>query len=463
MRLTTFGDDALGTHDTTALVEELRSGRVSPTEVMDAARNRLKEADALNAVVTLLDTPDDLDGPYAGIPTFIKDNEDISGYPTRFGSRTTPEKPASHDSRWVRQWRELGFSTMGKTTLPEFGLTASTECLLTGATRNPWHLDHIAGGSSGGSAALVAAGVVPIAHANDGGGSIRIPASCCGLVGLKPTRGRLIDVEAMDQMPVKIVTQGVLTRTVRDTVGFYEQMARIQPTDLPTIGATADPAPLRIGLMATGVNGLPIDPEVQAALEATGLALEGLGHTVEPIVNPFGDQIAQDFLRYWAMLAFSLYRFGGQVFGKDFEPKRMEPFGRSLGKFFSGVAVNIPASLRRLRRFPQVYDDAFGPFHVLLSPTLSTPPPRIGYLGPDVDPHEHLVRLLRFASFTALQNVSGAPAISLPLAVSASGLPIGMQFAARAGEEQLLLNVAASLEDSVGWGSQTAPGVTGSA
>ncbi len=453
MQLSTVADDALGTHDTTALQEELRAGRVSPSEVMDAALTRLKEAEPLNAVVTLLESPDDLDGPYQGIPTFIKDNENIAGYPTRLGSRTTPDSPVRHDSRWVSQWRELGFATIGKTTLPEFGLTASTECLLTGATRSPWNLEHIVGGSSGGSAALVAAGVVPIAHANDGGGSIRIPASCCGLVGLKPSRGRLVEVEAMEQMPVKIVTQGVLTRTVRDTVGFYEQMAHIQPTELPPIGPTSDPGPLRIGLMATGINGLPIDPEVLAALETTGLALEDLGHTVEPIVNPFGDQIAQDFLRYWGMLAFSLHRFGGQVFGKDFQPKLMEPFGRSLGKFFSGVAVNLPASLRRLRRFAQVYDNAFGPFHVLLSPTLATPPPRIGYLGPDVDPHEHLVRLLRFASFTALQNVSGAPAISLPLAVSADGLPIGMHFAARMGEEQLLLNLAASLEQSVGWAS----------
>lgn len=464
MHLSTSCDDALGNHDTTALREELAAGRVSKRELTEAALLRLKVADRLNAVVTMLDTPDDLDGPYAGIPTFIKDNENITGYPTRFGSRTTPEAPVRHDSLWVGQWRELGFATMGKTTLPEFGLTATTECLLTGATRNPWNLDHIVGGSSGGSAALVAAGVVPIAHANDGGGSVRIPAACCGLVGLKASRGRLIEPEAMEQMPVKIVTQGVVTRSVRDTVAFYADMARIHPNDLPPIGPTKDPQRLRIGLMTTGVNGLPVDPDVVASLEATARVLEDLGHIVEPIQNPFGDQIAQDFLRYWGMLAFSLYRFGGQVFGKDFDAKRMEPFGRSLGKFFSSVAVSLPASLRRLRRFPQVYDDALGPFHVLLSPTLATPPPRIGYLGPDVDPHEHLIRLLRFASFTALQNVSGAPAISLPLGMSPTGLPIGMHFAARTGQDQLLLDLAASLETSVGWATpKPAPGVTPSA
>lgn len=451
MQVNTFRDDALADHDTTALRQALAAGDVSAAEVRQAALARAEDAHLLNAVVTWLDAPENLSGPFAGIPTFIKDNENITGYPTRIGSRTTPDKPVRSDTRWVEQWRRLGFETLGKTTMPEFGLTASTECLLTGATRNPWGLDHSVGGSSGGSAALVAAGVVPIAHANDGGGSVRIPASCCGLVGLKVSRGRLVDPEAMDQMPVKIVTQGVLTRTVRDTVEFYRQMEQIHPTDLPPIGTTADPEQLRIGMITEGVNGLPVDPEVRAALEQAGRACEDLGHIVEPITNPFGEQIAQDFLRYWAMLAFSLYRFGGQVYGKDFQPQRMEPFGRYLGKFFSGVAVGLPASLRRLRRFEQVYADSFGPFHLLLTPTLATPPPRIGYLGPEVEPREHLLRLLRFASFTALQNVSGAPGISLPLATSSSGLPIGIHFAAQMGQEQLLLDLAASLERSVGF------------
>ncbi len=450
MQISTFGDDALGDLDTTALRKALADRAVSAKELREAALGRAEAAHLLNAVVTWLDAPEDLDGPYAGIPTFIKDNENIAGYPTRYGSRATSDRAVHEDSRWVRQWRQLGFETLGKTTLPEFGLTASTECELTGATRNPWGLDHSVGGSSGGAAALVAAGVVPIAHANDGGGSIRIPAACAGLVGLAPSRGRLIAVEAMDQMPVKIVTQGVLTRTVRDTVEFYQQIARIHPVDLPPIETPREPGPLRIGMITSGINGLPVDAEVIAALEATARVCEDLGHIVEPITNPFGDQIAQDFLRYWSMLAFTLYRLGNQVYG-DFHSQRMEPFGRYLAKFFSGVAVGIPGSIRRLRRFEQVYADSFGPFHVLLSPTLATAPPRIGYLGPEVEPREHLLRLLRFASFTALQNVSGAPGISLPLAQSGDGLPIGMHFAAQIGQEQVLLDLAASLEQAVGW------------
>lgn len=451
MRLSTFTDDALGDLDTVALREALATGSVSPAEVRQAALARAERAEPLNAVVTWLDRPESPGGAFSGIPTVVKDNEEVIGYPTRFGSRATPAQPAHHDSRWVRLWDGLGFDSLAKTTLPEFGLTATTEPLLTGPTRNPWHLDHSTGGSSGGSAALVASGVVTIAHANDGGGSIRIPASCCGLVGLKPSRGRLPAPEAMDRMPVKIVTQGVLTRSVRDTVEFYREAAVAHPTELPPIGPTSEPRPLRIGMLTAGPAQLQPDSEVVLAVEQAGWVCEGLGHTVEAIDNPFGDRIAHDFLRYWAMLAFSLQRLGGQVFGKDFQPDSLEDFSNHLAEFFSTVAVGIPASLRRLRRFPQVYDEAFGQYDLLLSPVLGAPPVLLGLIGPDVDPHEHLVRLLRYASFTAIQNVSGAPAISLPMAESAGGLPIGVQFAGRIGDEQLLLDLAASLEQAVGW------------
>lgn len=452
MRVSTYRDDALGRHDLTSVRASLASGEVSAQEVREAALARAEDARLLNAVVTWVDAADDpRSGPFAGVPTFVKDNEDIAGYPTTFGSRATPTSPVRHDTRLVQHWRRLGFATIGKSALPEFGLTATTEPIAHGATRNPWGLDHTTGGSSGGSAALVASGVVPIAHANDGGGSIRIPAACCGLVGLKPTRGRLADPEAMDRLPVKVATQGVLTRTVRDTVAFYEAMAEVHPTDLPPISSTEEPGRLRIGMLTTGIAGLGVDPEVAAAVEDVAHECEKLGHSVEVIGNPFGDQIGQDFLRYWAMLAFSLQRFGGQVFGKEYQPARLEPFSAYLAKFFSSVAVNIPGSLRRLRRFPADYDAALGDFDVLLSPVLGSPPVPIGYIGPDVDPREHLVRLLRFAGFTALQNVSGAPAISLPLGRSAAGLPIGIHFAARNGQEQLLLNLAATLEEAIGW------------
>ena len=452
MQISTFGDDALGDLDTVALREALARRAVSPEELRQAAMARAEAAARLNACVTWLDPQNQTDGEFAGIPTVLKDTEQVAGYPTSFGSRAMPRVAASHDSRFVAHWRQLGFETLAKSALPEFGLTATTESLDHGATRNPWGLDYSTGGSSGGSAALVAAGVVPIAHANDGGGSIRIPASCCGLVGLKPSRGRLVDVEMMDKLPVNFVTQGAVTRTVRDTVAFYEAMARIHPADdLPPIGPVGEPGRLRIGVITQGVAGLPVDSEVRDAVTDAARLCEGLGHDVEAIDNPFPDQIAQDFLRFWGMLAFSLHRMGGQFFGKDYAPDRLEPFTLYLSKFFSSVAVGLPGSLRRLRRFGEVYDTAVGDFDVLLSPVLGSPPVRIGHLGPDVDPREHLVRVLRYASFTALQNVSGAPAISLPMATSSRGLPIGMHFAARVGQEQMLLDLAASLEAARPW------------
>lgn len=452
MRISTFTDDALGDMDAVALRDALASGSVSPTEVREAALARARAAQQLNAVVTWMDAEEAIEGAFAGVPTFLKDNESMPGYPTTFGSRAVPWVPAVEPTRFAVHWRQLGVQTLGKSALPEFGLTGTTEPLAHGPTRNPWGLDHTTGGSSGGSAALVAAGVVPMAHANDGGGSIRIPASCCGLVGLKPSRGRLVDVEGMDRLPVNLVTQGVVTRSVRDTVAFYEAMARIHPVDhLPPIGPTGDPGRLRIGVLTERLTGLTVDPEVQAAVEEAAALCGALGHDVEQISNPFDDQIARDFLRYWGMLAFSLQRLGSQMFGKDYAPGELEPFTRYLSKFFSSVAAGVPGSLRRLRRFGPVYDEAFGDLDLILSPVLATPPVPIGHLGPDVDPRELLVRLIRFVSFTPLQNVSGAPAISLPTATSAQGLPIGVQFAARFGQEQVLLDLAAAIEQAKPW------------
>ena len=452
MPVNAFSDDALAAHDGVGLMSELASGSVSSSELRDAAHRRAEQARSLNAVVTWLDEPAPGDGPFAGIPSFIKDNEDIQGYPTTFGSRATPRTPAHHSSRFVNDWTQLGFDTLGKSALPEFGLTATTEPIAHGPTRNPWNSAYSAGGSSGGSAALVAAGVVPIAHANDGGGSIRIPASCCGLVGLKPSRGRLVDVEAMDVMPVNIVTQGVVTRTVRDTVAFYEAMAKVRPArQLPSIGPTSDPGQLRVGVITDGIAGLGVDRQVRAAVERAAQLCESLGHQVEYIANPFDDSLARDFLRYWGMLSFSLHRLGSRLFPGDYEPQLLEPFTKYLSKYFVSIAVQTPSSIRRLRAFAATHGGMYGTHDVLLSPVLAGPPVPIGYLGPQVDPHEHLVRLLRYASFTALQNISGAPAISLPLAVSAEGLPIGVQFAADTGREQLLLNLAASLEQAAPW------------
>lgn len=448
-------EDALGSDDVMELQHRLRRRKVSAHELREAARARLAAVnDDLNAVVRHLDVAPAITGPFAGAPSVLKDNEDLTGYPTLHGSWAPADTPATSTSPWVAQYLALGFEPIAKTTLPEFGLTASTESSRYGATRNPWDTARSVGGSSGGSAALVAAGVVPIAHANDGGGSIRIPAAACGLVGLKPSRGRMIDVPELDRLPVNLVAQGVLTRTVRDTAYYFAEAERLhRSADLAPVGMVVRPESrrLRIGLFIEAVGGIPVDPRVQEAVRSTGRVLQGLGHEVEEIPPPVDEAFGRDFLRYWALLSFLLYKAGGRLFGVDFDAARTEQLTQELSRMAQQQALRIPGSLRRLKRASQEPEQVYASYDAVLSPVLSTPAPPIGELGPDVPAREHIVRLLRFASFTALQNVTGSPAISLPLARTEDGLPIGVQVAAPLGEERRLLSLAYELEAAMPW------------
>ncbi len=444
-----YPDDALGTHDAVSLIAAMRSGSVSPAEVLAAALDRAHAADArLNAVAAWLPVPTTASGPFAGVPSFIKDNEDLAGLPTRQGSRAVPPTPVVRSSAFVDQYARLGFSMLGKSAMPEFGLTATTEPLLGGPTRNPWNPEHSSGGSSGGAAALVAAGVTPIAHANDGGGSIRIPASCCGLVGLKPSRGRLVSRQGLDRLPVAISTQGVLTRTVRDTALFYAEVERLRCA-LPPIGHVTGSRGRRrrIAVLFEGMPGLTVTSQVREAVARAARACEGRGHVVEVIDYPFDEQFGHDFLRYWAFLAFAIEHGGRSLYGPGFDRRLLEPLTLGLSGFFRSVAATLPATVLRLRRFEHAYAQVMARYDVLLSPVLSHPAPPIGHLAADLDFETHLIRLLRYVPFTAIQNVSGAPAISLPLGVSADGLPIGVQAAAAFGREATLLELAYELEE----------------
>lgn len=448
-------DDALGSDDVMDLQHRLRRRTVSARELREAARARLAAVNSdLNAVVRDLDLAPAVTGPFAGIPSVLKDNEDLAGYPTLHGSWATADTPATSTAPWVAQYLALGFEPIAKTTLPEFGLTASTESSRFGATRNPWDTSRSVGGSSGGSAALVAAGVVPIAHANDGGGSIRIPAAACGLVGLKPSRGRLIDAPELDRLPVNLVTQGVLTRTVRDTAYYFAEAERLHRSEaLPPLGMVVRPEArrLRIGLFADAIGGIPVDPRVRDAVRATGRVLQELGHEVEEVAPPVDEAFGRDFLRYWALISFFFQKAGGRVLGTEFDAERTEQLTRELSRMAGQQALRIPGSLRRLARAAREPEPVYATYDALLSPVLATPPPVIGELGPDVPAHEHIVRLLRFASFTAWQNVTGAPAISLPLARTEEGLPIGVQIGAPLGEERRLLSLAYELEAAKPW------------
>ena len=448
----------------TGLLERLDRREVSPAELRAAAVERARAVNPrLNAVAAWVEQPvapegsSGADGPFAGIPTFIKDNEDLAGYATSEGSWAMPDRPATGSSPWVAQFLRLGVAPIAKTTLPEFGLTASTESLRFGATRNPWNTDHSAGGSSGGSAALVAAGVVPIAHANDGGGSIRIPASCCGLVGLKPSRGRLIDLRELDRLPVNLTTQGVLTRSVRDTARYYAEAERLHRNPrLPGIGVVerGGGVRLRIGLVLGATLGLPVSAETVAVVNAAGTVCAELGHHVEEVTAPVDDRFGPDFLHYWALLAFALTNGGGRFFGPGFDGSRTETFTQGLSALARHQALLIPGSLRRLRRMARDHEHAFARYDLLVSPVLGHAPPAIGHLGPEVDFRTHLLRLLRYTTFTPVQNVTGSPAISLPLGRSASGLPIGIQVAAPFGHERRLLELAFELEEAAPWAAR---------
>ena len=455
-RVSAFTDDALGRDDMVGLLERLERREVSAAELHAAATGRAHAVNAeLNAVMCWVDEPAvgvAADGGLAGVPTVVKDNEALAGYPTSDGSNATSTRPAAASSPWVAHALALGLSPVAKTALSEFGLTATTETLRNGATRNPWNVARSTGGSSGGTAALVAAGVVPLGHGNDGGGSIRIPASCCGLVGLKPTRGRLPDIAV--PVPVDITVQGVLTRTVRDTARYYAEAERTYPVaDLPPIGLVEGPSAtrLRVGLVTVPPMGLPVSGEAVAAVQSTADLLSALGHEIVEVAHPVDDSFGPDFLRYWGLLA-GLIRVAGLVDRRSgFDGSRIEPFTRELASVAREQAPLLPGTLRRLRALARDHESVYDSCDVLLSPVLAHEPPLLGYLGPDVEPRTHLLRVLRYVSFTPLQNVSGSPAISVPSGLGGAGMPLGVQLAAPFGHERRLLELAFELEAAAPW------------
>ena len=452
LQVNVVADDALGSDDAVGLSRRLRRREVSVHELTQAARARAHRANpALNAVTTWVtdDPPMRPGAAFAGVPSLVKDNDDLRGYPTTQGSRAVHDTDAAADSPFVDQLRHLGFVPIAKTTLPEFGLTASTESTRFGATGNPWNTGRSAGGSSGGSAALVAAGVVPLAHANDGGGSIRIPASCCGLVGLKPSRGRLIDRPELARLPVPLTVQGVVTRTVRDTAAYYAAAERAHRNPaLPPIGDVRGPdaARLRVGVVLHALYGIPVDADVVARTADAASTLADLGHHVEPLEPPAPQTFGPDFLVYWQLLSLGLRSGGRLLFGAGFDRERSEPLTDHLAERMLLDLPRLPAALTRLRRLARAGEQAFDTVDVVLSPVLAHPPPPLGHFGPDVDPRTHLVRLLRWTAFTPMQNVSGSPALAMPWGHSRDGLPIGVQMAAPLGQEARLLHLAYELE-----------------
>lgn len=450
--------DELARLDAVGLAEAIARGDVSSHEATEAA---IARAIALNPELNALIAPDferalahaaaPGDGVFAGVPTVVKDNEDVFGLPTLSGSRAMPHRPAAADSPFVTEFRSTGVVVIGKSTLPAFGFNASTEFDGAPPTRNPWNLDYSTGASSGGSAALVAAGVVPIAHANDGGGSIRIPAAACGLVGLKSSRGRIVDPSEASSLPVNILVNGILSRSVRDSAAFIAAAEAYRPPmGIPAVGHVEGPSDkrLRIGLLIDSITGVPTDDETRSAVQETALLLEKLGHEVVEVSSPVGPKFIADFTHFWAMLGFSMRRFGRRLYGPDYDPTQLDPLTLFLAKRFLRQAWRTPRAIAGLRKSTAAYEAAFDKerLDAVLSPTLAHTTPKLGYLSPEVDFPEMFERLQRYVAFTPLHNASGAPGISVPAGLTSEGLPIGVHLSTRVGHDRTLLELGYELE-----------------
>lgn len=457
-----FCDDVLGDRDAVSLAQSIARKELSAAEVVEAAIARAKRVDPqLNAIqserfeaLAASPPPPTDKGFFAGIPTFIKDNADVQGFPTNHGSAAFRSSSASETDPYVQQYLDQGFVCLGKSALSEFGLNASNEPVGGEPTRNPWNVAHTTGASSSGSAALVAAGVVPLAHANDGGGSIRIPAACCGLVGLKPTRGRHVVSNMARSLPLNLISQGVVTRSVRDTAYFQaEAEATYRNRSLPAIGLVEGPGRrrLRIGFAINSVTGQPTDDDTRQAVEQAAELLRSLGHEVFEAPLPVPKHFAEDFLLYWQALAFAIAMGGKSMFDPSFDRSKLEGLTRGLGSQFVRRFYRLPFALRRLMKSQASYGRVFQGYDAFLCPVLASTPPKIGHLSPALPYEQLLERLLGFASFTPLANATGAPAISVPWSSTAQGVPVAVHLSAAHGDERTLLELAYEIEDAHPW------------
>lgn len=451
--------DELGTWDAVETAERIRRREVSAREVVAAAIARAERATHLGAVVTatperaLAEAEQAGEGPFAGVPTFVKDLSQLAGVRTTWGSRAAGDFVSKRTDTSVRRLLGLGFVSLGKSAAPELGLTATTEPLGRPPCRNPWNPERSSGGSSGGAAALVAAGVVPVAHGSDGGGSIRIPAACCGLVGLKPSRFRL-DMEGSNLLPVNVAVDGVLTRTVRDTVAFWTALdASPARKGLPPVGPVA-PEPkqgLRVGVFTAPPRGTPVHPEHRDAVLEAGRLLQSMGHAVEEIPCPIPAQEMDDFLLYWGLVAWMQVASARLVLHRDFQRSQLEPFTLGMARTFSSQRLAGLAATRRLRGFTRRYTETLQRWDVLVCPTVAQPAPPLGQLSSDAPFESAYASLIEFSSFTPVQNAAGAPGLSLPWGLSSAGVPIGVQLATAWGRDGLLLELAQVLEAARPW------------
>ena len=463
-----FMNDALGTDDAVALSEKLKGNEVSPGMLARAALlraqavnpsicaiNHLIDQDQLSADETVKQIPHPQSELFFhGIPSFLKDNVAYKGMPTSFGSNAFPPKIESKHGPYAKQFSALGMRILGKSSLPEFGFNASTEPAHKEATKNPWNINFSSGASSGGSAALVAAGVVPFAHGNDGGGSIRIPAACCGLVGLKPSRGRHVNEYAARALPINIVSEGIVSRTVRDTAYYHFEAQKIyQNPKLPPIPLVkgANKKRLRIGCFLDSITGYSTDQDTRNACLNTAEVLSKAGHQVEEMRVPASAQFSDDFSMYWGMLAYMVKKTGKLSLSKEFDLNKLDALSTGLAKYYRENIYKTPFMIARLKKHALHFQQAFDTYDLFLSPVIAQSPRPLGELSPTHSFDILFDRLRRYAGFTPLANVAGTPAISIPASQTADGVPIGIQLSARYGDEKTLLEVAYELEALQPW------------
>jgi len=465
-------DALFDTHDTIGLAELVRSGEVTPRELVEASIARIEDRNTeLNAVVNRRFTAAlveadavDRSAPLAGVPFLVKDlNCDVAGLRSTRGSRLFADVVATDDCELTIRFKRAGLIILGNTNTPEFGKNASTEPALYGATHNPWNLDYSPGGSSGGSAAAVSGGMVTAAHANDGGGSIRIPAAECGLVGLKPTRGRTPTWPIPASFAYPVGVGNCVTRTVRDSAAILDAISGPLPGDpypappAPPAGSflaaiEQSPGSLRIGFSAVLPNGTPVHPAGIAAIQRTAAALESLGHHIEEAKPDWDPRMPANAvstamgINGARQVIDRLEQLGRPLTDDDLEVFTREMHDRSVAK--SGIDLSralqqIEITSRDVARFYEDHD-------LWLTVTLGVPVPPLGWL--DTSSVEAMfTRGGAFSAITGLANATGQPAISVPAGFDENGLPVGIHLMARHCDEQTLLQVAAQLEQVQPW------------
>jgi len=440
----------------------IREKAISPVEIVEEYLRRIERIDpVLNSYVTVCadealdEARDPRPGPFSGVPLPIKDLADTAGIRTTYSCRAFADHVPTEDAALVRRIRAAGFIVLGKTNTPEFGTTAVTESDLNGICHNPWNTSHTPGGSSGGAAVAVAAGLAPLAQGGDGAGSIRIPASCCGLFGLKPARGR---TSTAPQGNVHgFAVYGPLARTVADAAAFLDVISGPEPGDphsapspdrpfLEEVGVP--PGRLRVALVLDPPTRMRVDPVCANAGHEAAALLEELGHDVEEVSTDWRGDLSELFTVVWQTIP-SLYVS---------ETSQIEPLNAAFAaRALATSSVEYLGAFSLLQRYGRSVAAFCAEYDIVLTPTLALPPVPVGWVREPEDPWEQHARAMEFAPFTAPVNVAGLPAVSIPMSWTDDGLPIGVQLIASAGGEPVLLRLSAQIEEARPWADRRPP------